>query len=179
MKKCQFCGSENADDALVCSRCNEAFDHQSSNSEQVATNEESIHRNTTANVRGTLMPNRRKSQEEQLQANNGVNAEHLTPGAFTLTILPESGEQIMPFATKFEGSSIELNRNNTDRDNKTITSKVQARLVCVDGKWFIEDHSKMKTTFVRSASRIELHSGDVILMGDRQFLFDDLLQKDE
>ena len=64
-----------------------------------------------------------------------------------------------------------MNRANLDEDNNTITSKLQAVLTCEDGQWFVEDRSQQKTTFVRSEGKMALKDGDVILMGNRQFVF--------
>ena len=64
-----------------------------------------------------------------------------------------------------------LNRNNTEVNNPSITSRQQALITRVDGHWFIEDKSEQKTTFVQAAHKIELHDGDLILLGNRLFEF--------
>lgn len=72
---------------------------------------------------------------------------------------------------EFEGKSVSLNRDNTESNNASITSKEQAIVTNQDGHWFIEDKSEQKTTFVQAAQRIELHDGDLILLGNRLFEF--------
>ena len=72
---------------------------------------------------------------------------------------------------EFESSEVVLNRQNTDPENFTITSQQQALLVYENGKWFIEDRSAYKSTYVRASRRIELQDGDVVAMGDREFEF--------
>lgn len=70
------------------------------------------------------------------------------------------------------GNEIALNREVLDPNNPTITSQVQAVLVYRDGVWYIEDRSSQQTTFVRAGQSVPLRKGDVILMGDRKFTFE-------
>lgn len=163
MKQCMNCGAPNPDEAKVCEKCNQPLQNDE------ITKRESYNGTTRWN-RGTLQPHSSGSAV----ANMGAKREEGIVKGFSLMMIPDPHENIMPFAEKFEGDSVSLNRFNTDRTNKTITSKEQARVVNVDGKWFIEDHSDMKSTFVRAGRPIELHSGDMILLGDRVFRFDDL-----
>lgn len=72
---------------------------------------------------------------------------------------------------EFEGREVALNRDNTEPGNPSITSQQQAVISKIDGRWFIEDKSGQKTTFVQAASKIELHEGDLILLGNRLFEF--------
>ena len=74
---------------------------------------------------------------------------------------------------EFTGDEIELNRENLEQNNMTITSKVQAVLKNIDGKWFLVDKSALQTTFRLISEPYELKKGDIILMGDRKFEFDD------
>lgn len=76
-----------------------------------------------------------------------------------------------PAALHLKGDAHELNRANLDPENQTITSKVQACLTCEDGQWFIEDKSAQHTTFIYAGAKTALKDGDVILMGNRQFVF--------
>lgn len=73
--------------------------------------------------------------------------------------------------TCYEGKQVELNRENTEPSNRTITSKVQATLTHEDGHWYIENNSEMRTTYVAVSRKMELHPGDIIIMGDRRFVF--------
>lgn len=76
-----------------------------------------------------------------------------------------------PDAIHLKGDAHELNRANLDPENQTITSKVQAHLTCEDGQWYIEDKSAQHTTFIYAGEKTALKDGDVILMGNRQFVF--------
>lgn len=71
----------------------------------------------------------------------------------------------------FEGKEVVLNRENTDVNNASITSHEQAIVSRIDGHWYIEDRSEQKTTFVQASNKIELHDGDIILLGNRMFEF--------
>jgi len=72
---------------------------------------------------------------------------------------------------EFESAEVVLNRQNTDPENYTITSQQQALLIYENGKWYIEDRSAYKSTYVRATRRIELQDGDIVAMGDREFEF--------
>lgn len=72
---------------------------------------------------------------------------------------------------EYEGKEVVLNRSNTEENNPSITSRQQAVVSNVDGHWYIEDRSEQKTTFVQAAQKIELHDGDLILLGNRLFEF--------
>jgi hypothetical protein len=73
---------------------------------------------------------------------------------------------------EFSGEDVELNRENLEENNMTITSKVQASLQNIDGKWYLVDKSQLQTTFKHISAPIELKKGDIVLMGDRKFEFD-------
>ena len=71
----------------------------------------------------------------------------------------------------YSGVLIELKRDNTDPTNNTITSKTQAEISNENGKWFIEDKSAQQSTFIHAGRKIELSDGDVIILGNRRFVF--------
>ncbi len=172
MKRCLICGWVNADDAKTCLQCHHPFEGEKNGSDEAKSLKDSkaILSGTVGLQRGTLPPRKGHSAAD----GEPVYVDENTRGGFSLMMIPESNEDIMPYAERYEGHEVKLNRSNTDRTNKTITSKEQARLVNIDNRWYIEDHSDMKSTFVRASRPIELHSGDVILLGDRLFRFDDL-----
>lgn len=88
-----------------------------------------------------------------------------------LTPIPEENEKAEPVTLSFSGEEIILNRNNTEPDNMTITSKEQAALIYENKRWYIENRSELKTTYVRVDERFELQPGDIIMLGDRCFEF--------
>ena len=56
--------------------------------------------------------------------------------------------------------------------NNTITSKVQAVFECINGVWYLVDQSEQQTTFVLANQPIALKKGDILLMGNRKFIFE-------
>jgi hypothetical protein len=72
----------------------------------------------------------------------------------------------------FESNKAAINRDNTIKDNMTITSKVQAEIKLENGEWFIVDKSEKQTTFVRPSAAMKLNKGDIILLGDTKFIFE-------
>lgn len=106
--------------------------------------------------RKTIRPHRKEEKE----------------GAFTLTPISEDDGQPEGEAIPFEGNSVSLRRDNTDPKNSTITSQEQARITFTDGQWGIEDKSEYRTTFVQAVRKIELQSGDLILLGNQLYRFD-------
>lgn len=91
---------------------------------------------------------------------------------FKLTIIPEENESIEPVAIHFEGAEVMLSRKNTEPDNRTITSKEQAVVFCEQGRWYIENRSEYDSTLILANRKIEILSGDIIMLGDRRFKFE-------
>ena len=120
--------------------------------------------NSQVNVdcRKTQRPKRKNVEEEVEETKN------------TFTLIPISEETGQPEgdAILYEGGSVVLNRDNTDPNNSTITSAQQACVTFEDGVWGIEDKSGLQTTFVQAARRIELHKGDLILLGNQLYRFE-------
>lgn len=91
--------------------------------------------------------------------------------SFSLTPVKKINEPMQPEPLEFAGREAILNRANTDPDNLSITSRQQASISNVNGKWVITDMSDQKTTFVHPSPGHELKDGDMILMGNRLFIF--------
>lgn len=94
-----------------------------------------------------------------------------TTPKFTLSPVQKVNEPEAPATLKFEGQEAILNRANTDPENLSITSRQQASISKRDGKWVITDLSDQQTTFIHPAKGHELHDGDMILLGNRLFIF--------
>lgn len=73
----------------------------------------------------------------------------------------------------YQGEQTVLNRANTEHNNMYITSKQQAVIVNENGKWYIEDKSELQTTYLYVSGKREIHSGDIILLGNRRFIFEE------
>ncbi len=89
----------------------------------------------------------------------------------TLTPVAWEDEQIEELPIEYSGEKITLNRDNTEPDNFNITSLEQAELSCEDGKWYIQDKSTQKTTFVYAGKKTMLETGDIVILGNRKFEF--------
>ena len=98
-----------------------------------------------------------------------------TPPSCRLKLVPRDGEapDAATAGKEFVAGEapIALNRTNLDPTNNSITGKVQAELVYENGKWLLSDRSDLHTTFIRVSERTELKEGDIIIMGDRKFIF--------
>lgn len=89
----------------------------------------------------------------------------------SLTPMAWEEENLLPKTIKYSGNSIILNRDNTDPNNNSITSKEQAILTYEDGVWFIEDKSQMQTTYLHVSKKTKLEDGVIIILGNRRFIF--------
>ena len=96
--------------------------------------------------------------------------EEVSPN-FNLSLVSDNGERL--FTMNYKGREVILNRENTEKENNTITSQKQATIkLGDDGKWVIVDNSEMQSTFVQAAHPLRLEHGDYILLGDRIFRFE-------
>jgi hypothetical protein len=101
----------------------------------------------------------------------GGNGQPTQP-EFYLEKLGQSGEKTPVLRLKTDAEDqAPVSRSVLDENNFTITSKVQAVFAFKDNKWWLVDRSELKTTFIQAREPRELKDGDVILMGDRKFVF--------
>lgn len=89
----------------------------------------------------------------------------------TLKPIAWKGEEVTYSPITYSGDQIILNRANTDANNNSITSKVQAVITYEDGDWYIENQSELRTTYIRVGHKIKLENGDIIVLGNREFEF--------
>ena len=89
----------------------------------------------------------------------------------TLKPIAWEGEDVNYNPITYSGDTIILNRANTDANNNSITSREQAILTCVDGEWYIENRSDLRSTFIRVNGKVKLTNGDIIVLGNREFEF--------
>lgn len=127
-----------------------------------------------SNYKGTQLPplqnNNNQSHGHTIDPYRVKNYEDLT---CYLQLLNKDGEVIEDDVKEFtyDTEPLPLNRDNLDPDNMTITGRTQAELTYENGKWFLKDASDLKTTFIRVSESTELKEGDILLMGDRKFVF--------
>lgn len=190
--RCTNCGWDNADQNTRCEKCNAPLDNP------IGFKPVSTIRETVPETEGggrPYPPTEREPVEEPTRptAPETEPSSNETPG-YPKTINPYSGpmpgpgfpmmsyckltpqpmvpnEKHMPKELELKGEYNELNRGNLDPDNFTISQKIQAELTCKNGKWFIKDQSPYKTTYILASEETPLKSGDIILMGNRRFVF--------
>lgn len=119
----------------------------------------------------TVMGRRNKGNKKKDVDKSEKDEKKLVQLTCHLTMVPDDDEDKQAFTNKYEGKSIILNRANTEPDNPTITSKQQAEIIYDDGKWYIENRSQLSTTYLAVNHRLQISSGDVIMLGDRRFIF--------
>jgi hypothetical protein len=89
---------------------------------------------------------------------------------FKLTSIPRHTETTGQ-TNEYEGESVALKRSNLDKENYTISSQEHATIDNIDNKWYISNKSSLKTTYIQVNSLTEIKDGDVVLIGDRMFIF--------
>jgi len=103
--------------------------------------------------------------------NPWVRTEQIQSPKCSLTFISGTDESANDSPLRFSGNIILLHRGNTEPDNQTITSKTQAELCFENDKWYIQDKSALKTTYVYAGERKELKPGDIVVLGNRSFVF--------
>lgn len=90
---------------------------------------------------------------------------------FYLEPIALEGEKNVPDPAEFSGEIVALKRENTETQNLTISSENQAEIRCISGQYYILDTSNIGSTFVQAKNPMAINEGDVILMGNRRFVF--------
>lgn len=90
---------------------------------------------------------------------------------FVLKPIPTDYEEELPSVKlKADSDTVELGRDILESANNTI-SALQATMINRNGKWYIKNESSKNSTFVFAADYMEIQDGDVIMMGNRKFIF--------
>lgn len=192
--RCNNCGWENPNGNQKCEKCNaplqsgvssQRFDVHSTINESLPFEPQQSLNKTTIDetiidepkvVQGQQNPNTAKTVDfgETINPYAGMGAFVPVPRCILKPVIfPGEDKRYAPQQINIKGDYTELNRQLIDPDNKTITSKVQATLSFKDGKWYVQNQSAQKTTYVYAGEPIEVKSGDIILMGNRTFVFED------
>lgn len=191
--RCTNCGWDNAEQNTRCEKCNAPLDNPSGNNppstigEPEPVNIDPIGKTIIETYPDTIgdpesvrptAPEPDQTPKATTGYGKTIRPDQWGPfGPFTisyckLTPMPLApNEKHMPKEVELKGELNELNRGNLDPDNLTISQKVQAVLTCKNGKWYIKDQSPYKTTYILASEEMPLKSGDVILMGNRRFVF--------
>lgn len=125
-------------------------------------------------VQKTIMSRKKKKAQNSESSPSKSQSKEQSPKmnmSCHLSLIPEDDENIEAITNHYEGENIILNRTNTEPNNPTITSKEQAEINFENGNWFIENRSQLGTTYIAVNRRIQLMPGDIIMLGDRRFMF--------
>lgn len=190
--RCNNCGWENPDGSQKCEKCNAPLQGGagSQNLDVHSTIRESAPFEPQKPV-GTIIEEPENAGQKVAQPKKpqtsptvdfgGTVNPYAGMGAFVPVprcilkpvIFPGEDTRYAPQPVNIKGDYNELNRQLLDPDNNTITSKVQAILTFKDGKWYVQNQSAQKTTYVYAGEPVEVKSGDIILMGNRTFVFEE------
>lgn len=166
--QCIRCGYPNLITATSCTQCGSALERPSS----VPTQQQEVSRQV--DVPSTPPPPQQVHPLQNQELSNATINPWLVynpqPKKFELRPIAKMGEDEMQ-SLEFTENHIELNRDNLDAANPTITSKVQAVIEWRDGQWYISNGSEQHTTFIRLDEDQPLKSGSILLFGDRMFEF--------
>lgn len=190
--RCTNCGWDNADQNTRCEKCNAPLENFSENN-QGSTVREPIKKTVLEDSpypKSTIRDPEEPVRSTISEPNPISGSAPVYPGTYNpygggfpyggvpmmsyckLTPLPLApNEKHLPKELELKGEYNELNRGNLDPDNFTISQKIQAELTCKNGKWYIKDQSPYKTTYILASDEVALKSGDIILMGNRRFVF--------
>lgn len=189
--RCSNCGWGNPDGNSKCEKCNapmggaggQDFNVQSTIRESVPFEPKRPMEKTIPETLIDPIPENKPKQEPKTAPTvdfGGTVNPYAGMGAYAPVprcilkpvIFPDEDARYAPQQVNIKGDFNELNRQLLDPDNNTITSKVQATLTFKDGKWYVQNQSAQKTTYVYAGEPIEVKSGDIILMGNRTFVFE-------
>ncbi len=154
---CPDCGYKMEDG--ICPACGYDFHTETKeDSPNIQQNQEKENMNNDA--KKTMRPQRKGTMDKE--------------GRIVLFPISETTGNTEGEYISLEGNEIVLNRENTAPKNQTITSQQQAILTHEEGKWYIVDKSELKTTFVQAARKVEIQTGDTILLGNQLYQFNDM-----
>ena len=77
-----------------------------------------------------------------------------------------------PVALSFSGEAVALGRKDIVAGDASIAEDVQAAFEFADGQWAVSDKSGQASTYVCSSRRIQLQPGDIVVIGNRRFIFE-------
>lgn len=172
--KCANCGWDNANFNTRCERCNAPLKNA------VGDDNPS---NLRATVRDPIIENQPAPKKTVTESGppkpgtinmwgGGVQFGAPKKGICRLTPMPSgSNERQVSDGLMLKDEYNELNRTNLDPTNNTISQKLQAIISHKGDKWYIKDQSSYKTTFVLASEDVPLNDGDIILLGNKRFIF--------
>jgi len=71
----------------------------------------------------------------------------------------------------FTGENVRIKRNDID-GGTPVSENLQALFEYADGGWHVTDKSGLRNTYVCASHRIKLEPGDIVVIGNRRFIFE-------
>lgn len=172
---CPKCGYPLRADAIKCPNCNSLVNgNQESRPNTASTNSPQRRPTRLADVENPEPNLHTMPKTERFKGTiNPYMMNIPVEPSFIIKPLQRMNERkpVEPVEIELEEGEAVLTRDNTEPGNPSITSKEQALVTFSDGHWYIENRSEQSTTFVLANKKIELHDGDIILLGNRMFEF--------
>ena len=72
----------------------------------------------------------------------------------------------------FSGDSVSVGRNDIPECDTFVMDDVQVECEYVNGQWAVSEKNGKKVVFVAASHKILLKSGDVIVIGNRRYIFE-------
>ncbi|MBS1662756.1 MAG: FHA domain-containing protein [Bacteroidetes bacterium] len=171
--KCNHCGWNNNSTDKYCIKCGNLLPV---NNETIAgKSASSVSSASPETIRGAAAPPLPSAETVPAHASRETidpyRIQTPPPKEFFLQRLDEKDAAPVILSFSAPDELVEFNRANLDAENRTITSKVQARVTFSDGKWHIIDCSEKKSTFIRVSEQHELKDGDILVIGNKRFIF--------
>lgn len=174
MIRCHKCGFSNQPSAMVCIKCKTVL-----SKEEVAMHEGFVHPNkkTIAIMNNNESPWDQQKPVEAQRSFLEVGAQTIrrvvpVPEKKSCSLIALSVDEKKELRKiDLEGDTVSLDRAKLDPSNSSISRNGHASIKLKDGKWYIENTSALKTTFVQVNKPMMLSEGDVVLIGDSLFRF--------
>lgn len=73
---------------------------------------------------------------------------------------------------EFKGTPASLNRESIVSEPSYLPEDLCVEFKCEDGQWTVEDKSSSKSVFVSASRPINVQVGDIVVIGNRRFIFE-------
>ena len=79
---------------------------------------------------------------------------------------------LTPAALSFSGEAVSLGRKDVVAGDASIAEDVHAAFEFADGQWSVSDKSGKASTYVCTSRKIQLQPGDIVVIGNRRYIFE-------
>ncbi|MEZ4964011.1 MAG: FHA domain-containing protein [Saprospiraceae bacterium] len=153
---CRNCNYPNIASATICANCNQSL---LSGTDQEVPDQ--------SNVEKKNPPKVVRSPQKTVQLNQ-IGGLAGASGVQGFRLLEEGGKQVL----EFQQDSVDLNREDLDKNNMAISGQAHANIEFEDGQWYITDKSSNQATFIQVTGKMPLTAGMVIIFGNKMYRFE-------